>query len=138
MRIINLFIGVILLLAMEQFGKTVITFGVLVFIIFGLYFFSDWFSKTTGYVLGEDEKLRLAQCMITKDAIFFMSDTCPDCDEQLDLFGRDAVKFLKIVTCASTDECPVGGVPAWEIDGQIYYGVKQFDELISISGCAVD
>jgi len=123
---------------MDQFGKTILTFGVLVFIIFGLYFFSDWFSKTTGYVLGEDEKLRLAQCLTSKEVIFYISDTCPDCDEQLELFGNDAVKFLNIVTCASADECPGGGVPAWEIGGQIYYGIQQFNELISISGCAVD
>ena len=122
---------------MEQFGRTIITFGVLVFIIFGLYFFSDWFSKTTGYVLGEDEKLQLAQCLTIKEAIFYRSATCPDCDNQLELFGNGAVRFLNVVNCASADECPNGGVPAWKVNGQTYYGIKQFNELIELSGCAV-
>ncbi|MEK6846876.1 MAG: hypothetical protein AABY16_01780 [Nanoarchaeota archaeon] len=123
---------------MEQIGKTMLTFGVLVFIIFGLYFFSDWFSKTTGYVLGEDEKLRLAQCLTSKDAVFYRSDTCPACDEQLELFGQDAIRFLNVFTCASVNECPEGGVPAWKINGQIYYGIDQFNELISVSECDLD
>ncbi len=123
---------------MEQFTRTILTFGILVFIISGLYFFSDWFSKTTGYVLGEDEKLRLAQCLSIKESIFYRSATCPDCDAQLDLFGDDAVKFMNVVNCISTEECPEGGVPAWEINGRIYYGIRQFDELVSVSGCAVN
>jgi len=123
---------------MEQTAKTIITFGVLVLIVFGLYFFSDWFSKTTGYVLGEDEKLKLAQCLTINNAVFYRSATCPECDEQLDLFGNDAVKFLIVTNCASIEDCPDGGVPAWKIGTQTYYGVKKFDELISLSGCAVD
>lgn len=123
---------------MEQFTRTILTFGILVFIIFGLYVFSDWFSKTTGYVLGEDEKLRLAQCLEIKGAVFYRSATCPDCDAQLELFGNDATKFLNIVDCVSADECPEGGVPAWEIDEKKYYGLQQFNELASISGCVVN
>ena len=88
--------------------------------------------------MGEDEKLRLAQCLTSKEVIFYISDTCPDCDEQLELFGDAAVGFLNVITCDSVGECPEGGVPAWRIDGRIYYGVKGFSELISVSGCAVD
>ena len=123
---------------MEQFTKTAITFGFLVLVVLGLYLFSDWFSKTTGYVLGEDEKLKLAQCLNINKAVFYSSATCPDCEKQLELFGKDAAKFLKITNCASVDECPSGGVPAWKIGTQTYYGVKNFKELISISGCKVN
>lgn len=123
---------------MEQTTKTILTFGVMVFVIFGLYFFSDWFSKTTGYVLGEDEKLKLAQCLGTKDVTFYRSSTCPECDEQIDAFGKDASRFLKIVSCSSVEECPDGGVPAWKIGSQIHYGVKNFDELTSLSGCSLE
>ena len=123
---------------MEQTAKAMITFGVLVLIVLGLYLFSDWFSKTTGYVLGEDEKLKIAQCLTIKDVVFYRSSTCPRCDEQMELFGESAAKFLTITNCASVEECPEGGVPAWKIDSEIYYGVKQFNELISVSGCAVD
>jgi len=123
---------------MEQHLRTMITFGFLVVIIFGLYFFSDWFSKTTGYVLGEDEKLKLAQCLATKQAVFYRSPTCPDCDKQLELFGNSAAEILNVIQCSSADECPSGGVPAWNIGKQTHYGLKQLDELITISECAFD
>ncbi len=123
---------------MNQTTRTMITFGVMVLLIFGLYFFSDWFSKTTGYVLGEDEKVKLAQCLSTKGTTFYISSTCPDCEKQLELFGDTASAFLEINSCEHVDDCPSGGVPAWRIEKQMYYGVKQFDELVSISGCNVD
>lgn len=124
------------LLIMEQQLRTIITFVVLIFIVFGLYFFSDWFSKTTGFVLGEDEKLKLAQCLGDKST-FYKSSTCPECDKQLEHFGKDASRFLNIVSCLNVDECPAGGVPAWKIGSQIHYGVKNLDELTILSDCAI-
>jgi ribosomal protein S27E len=114
-----------------------LTFGVLIIVLFGLYYFSDWFSKATGYVLGEDEKEKLATCLNGKNAFFYVSSTCPDCEEQLDLFGN-AKDVLNVITCSSADECPEGGVPAWQIGKQIFYGVKSLEELIKISGCDLD
>ena len=122
---------------MEQFFKTVLTFAVLIAVLFGLYFFSDWFSKTTGYVFGESEKMDLAICLKNKDVVFYSSSTCPDCDMQLELLGKDASKLLNIVICSNADECPAGGVPAWEIGGQTHYGYKELSELVGISGCDV-
>lgn len=123
---------------MEQQTKTFLTFGALVIVLFGLYFFSDWFSKTTGFAPGPDEKLTLAQCLTDKGAVFYRSSTCPLCDEQLELFGADAGKLLIIIDCRSAEQCPAGGVPAWKIGSQTHYGVKQFGELLSISNCAID
>ena len=122
---------------MEQFFKTVLTFAVLIAVLFGLYFFSDWFSKTTGYVFGESEKMDLAICLKNKGAVFYSSSTCPECDKQLELLGKDASKLLNIVICSNADECPAGGVPAWEIGGQTHYGYKELSELVGISGCDV-
>ena len=122
---------------MEQQTKTILTFAFLIIVLFGLYFFSDWFSKTTGYAPGEDEKLKLVLCLNAHDAVFYRSATCPDCDEQLELFGAEAAKFVNVINCESVDNCPAGGVPAWKIGTQTHYGVKRFDELISVSGCAV-
>lgn len=122
---------------MEQYRKTMITFGVLIIVMFGLYYFTDWFSKTTGYVLGEDEKAKLATCLTGKNAVFYISNTCPDCESQLELFGSDASKLIEIITCSSANECPEGGVPAWQIGKQIVYGIKQLDELIVLSGCDI-
>ncbi len=123
---------------MSQFTRTAVTFGVLVILIFGLYAFANWFSKTTGYVLGEDEKVKLAQCLNLNEDIFYTSSTCPMCDTQLELFGSDASKFLEVVTCTGSNECPNGGVPAWRISGQVVYGIKSFKELSELSGCALD
>ena|SRR3989344_1943075 len=122
---------------MEQFFKTVLTFAVLIAVLFGLYFFSDWFSKTTGYVFGESEKMDLAICLKNKDVVFYSSSTCPDCDRQLELLGKDASKLLNIVICSNADECPAGGVPAWKIGTQTHYGYKELSELIGISRCDV-
>jgi hypothetical protein len=123
---------------MNQYARTMITLGVLVFVIFGLYYFTGWFSRTTGYVLGEDEKFNLAICLKGKGTIFYVSNTCPDCDKQLNLFGKDASRMLNVFVCKNADECPQGGVPAWKIGKQVHYGVKQLDELINISECDVD
>jgi len=119
---------------MEQYRKTMITFAVLILVIFGLYYFSDWFSKTTGYVLGEDEKEKLATCLNEKNAVLYTSRTCPDCESQLELFGN-AKDNINTILCEKAQECPEGGVPAWQIGKQIVYGVKNFEELIKISGC---
>lgn len=121
---------------MNQYTKTMLTFGALVIVLFGLYYFSDWFSKTTGYVLGEDEKAKLATCLDDKNTVFYISENCPDCEKQLEMFG-ESKRFLRIFSCTTADECPEGGVPAWSIGKQIHYGVKEFDELISLSGCDI-
>tara|TARA_Y100000034_G_scaffold135398_1_gene207178 strand:+ start:1786 stop:2163 length:378 start_codon:yes stop_codon:yes gene_type:complete len=123
---------------MRQFTRTVITFSVLVVLLFGLYYFTNWFSRTTGYVLGEDEKLNLAQCLNDKNSVFYVSSTCPDCLKQEELFGETAWNFIDVVECGSVEECPKGGVPAWSIEGDVYYGMRGLDELTGISGCSID
>lgn len=122
---------------MNQYTKTMITFGILVVVLFGLYYFTGWFSRTTGYVLGDNEKLNLATCLENKGAIFYTSSACPDCEEQLEMFGNDATKILNTFVCSNADECPDGGVPAWNIGKSTYYGIKSLSELIRISGCDV-
>ncbi|MDP4039206.1 MAG: hypothetical protein Q8P57_01340 [Candidatus Pacearchaeota archaeon] len=123
---------------MNQITKTAVTFGILILLLFGLYLFANWFSKTTGYVLGEDEKINLAQCLAGKKSVFYISSTCPSCDLEKELFGETALKFLEIKECRAIEECPEGGVPAWEINGEIYYGFKKLSELIQISKCNVE
>ena len=121
---------------MEARIKAMLTFGVLILIIFGLYFFTDWFSKITGYAPGEDEREALAKCLTKKNAIFYFSSTCPACDKQLKIFGETAADFLTKYECENADDCPAsGGVPAWEMDNKFYYNVKNFNELKKISGC---
>lgn len=104
-----------------------------------LYVFTGWFSSYTGYVFGEDEKVKLAQCLTGNEAVFYTSSTCPSCVERLELFGDTATKFLTVVKCDSVDSCEAeGGVPAWKINGKFYYDVRELLELSEISGCQVD
>ena len=124
---------------MEARTKAMISFAVLVVLLFGLYGFTDWFSKTTGYVFGEDEKVILAQCLDGKKTVFYVSETCPKCDEQLEYFGNTASDFLRVFECDDAETCPAeGGVPAWKINGEFYYGIRELNDLIEISGCDVE
>lgn len=123
---------------MQQFTKTALTFAILILLIFGLYIFANWFSRTTGYVLGEDEKTKLTQCLTLKGAVFYISETCPLCDKQLELFGESASEFLTIITCETPSQCPKGGVPAWTINQETSYGFKNFNELSELSGCRLE
>jgi len=123
---------------MRQYTKTMLTFFVLVLLIAGMYMFTDWFSRTTGYVLGEDEKVKLAQCLTEKESKFYISDTCPLCEDQLKLFGDSASGFLDVIKCETIEECPEGGVPSWNINGEFYYGVKNFKELAGLCGCELN
>ena len=126
---------------MRAITRVMISFTILVVLVFGLYYFTDWFSKVTGYALGEDEKLLLAQCLDGKGAVLYTSATCPSCVEQLEIFGDTAAKFIEVFECNSLEEDVCGelkGVPAWNIKGEFYYGKMGFKELIKISGCDVE
>ncbi len=125
--------------------KVLLSFGILVVLIFGLYFFTDWFSKVTGYFTGEDERTKLAKCLDEKEAEFYGGIYCKDCERQLTLFGS-AVEFLQYVECETNTEgeiidekCKnIREIPAWYINKNIVYGYKDLKELEEISGCEVD
>ena len=123
---------------MKSFTKVVLSFGFLVLLVVAMYAFSDWFSKTTGYVLGDDEKAHLAQCLTEKNTVLYSKDDCLECQNQLELFGN-SIDFLVVVDCDSThDGC--GGLrslPSWQINNEFYYGIKTLDELIELSQCNV-
>ena len=124
---------------MKPRTKTIVTFSVLVILLLGLYFFTNLFSKVTGFALGEDEKIKLAWCLDGNDATLYISSTCPSCESQIDLFGNTAAKYIKIFLCNNVEECPeLKGVPAWKINGKFYYGKKNFKELQKISGCKIE
>ncbi len=125
--------------------KTLLSFVILIVVIFGLYFFTDWFSKVTGYLGGSDERSRLAKCLDEKGAQFYGGVYCADCEKQMGLFGS-AVKFLNYVECETNqkgevtdEECMnLREIPAWYINKTIVYGYKNFTELEEISGCAIN
>ena len=118
--------------------RSLVTFGVLVVLLVGLFYFTQWFSLITGYALGEDEKLKLAQCLNGKGSTLYISSTCPSCIKQINEFG-DADKFLNVQECSDVSECPaIKAVPAWRINGEFYYGFHELKKLADISGCEID
>lgn len=118
--------------------KVIISLVILIMLMSGLYFFTDWFSKVTGYVtgyvLGEDEKVKLAQCLDGKGTEYYKNLGCADCEKQEKLFGM-AFNFISFKDC-SEDACgDLREFPAWYIDKKVYYGYKNLSELSRISGC---
>ncbi|KZL48574.1 hypothetical protein A2T98_17185 [Nodularia spumigena CENA596] len=102
-----------------------------------------WEITTTS---GEAE-IELARHLGTVDAKEYVAYWCPHCHEQKQLFGKEAYKILQqkqiIVECAA--DSPKGqpevcqaanitGFPSWIINGQIYSGVQNLDQLARISG----
>ena len=121
---------------MERKTKLVITFIILVLLVIALYAFTNWFSVITGYVTGGEENTKLADCLNSKNAEFYSSDYCEDCQRQKTEFGS-SFRVIQTVNCGDEKEiCPnIRELPAWYIDGKIHYGFKTADELKEVSGC---
>ena len=124
---------------MEARTRTMVTFVVLVVLLFGLYFFSDWFSRTVGYATGEEQRIRLMQCLDEKQAILYIDNDCYHCDEQASLIGKTALSYFNsVLNCGDGESVACSDLesfPAWKIDGEVYYGIKEIDELSELSGC---
>ena len=115
----------------------VATFIMAVLLVMILYNFTDWFSKTTGYLVKDSPENDLARCLAKDGAELYGSKTCPDCRKQKETFGEIAFDFLNYIECSSNPaECSeLKSLPAWNISGNIHYGVKNLDELRILSGC---
>jgi glutaredoxin len=68
---------------------------------------------------------------------------CPHCGEQKELFGKQAVVYIKYIECDSNgtnprpDLCKKAGVrayPTWEINGKKYEGTRTLINLANLSG----
>ncbi len=122
--------------------KVLFSFLLLVGLLFGLYFFTDWFSKVTGYFGGEDERSQLALCLAEGGAEFYGGIYCADCEKQLEVFGGELGNIVYVECGTAPDgeiidsKCKnLREIPAWYIKGQIYYGFKSFEELKELGGC---
>lgn len=115
-----------------------LTFGALVVVILGLYVFTDWFSKTTGYALGEDQQMRFVNCLNDHNVVLYLQSDCSDCLDQEGIFAPRALDQIPIVSCDSRSCSNLASIPAWELDGQFYYGVKDFQQLSELSGCVLE
>jgi len=123
---------------MEKKLQVLITFIFIILLITGLYLFTDWFSKVTGYFSGESDVEKLAACLDKKGAEFYGSVFSPETEKQAKLFGKHFQK-INYIDCGKDKEyCPnIREIPAWYIDKKIYYGFKNLTELDSISNCNV-
>jgi glutaredoxin len=84
----------------------------------------------------------LAQHLAATGSTMYGAYWCPHCADQKAMFG-DAVDQLPYVECAADGEnaqpdlCSAKGVqayPTWEINGQLYPGVKSLEDLAQLSG----
>jgi hypothetical protein len=121
---------------MKKRTRVMVTFGFIVLMITGMYIFTDWFSRITGYFIGEDEKTRLAQCLDGKHAEFYGTEYCAECERQRDIFGRSFNTIVEIDCGRNMENCPnIREIPAWHINKSIHYGFKNFTQLKDLSGC---
>lgn len=83
----------------------------------------------------------LANHLSENDAKMYGAFWCPHCADQKAMFG-DAFQAIDYVECDPEGENPqpelcqdvgIEGYPTWEIDGQLYPGVRSLDELAALS-----
>lgn len=122
---------------MEAREKVITTFFILVFLIAAFYLFSNWFSKTTGYGIGEDPDNYLARCLTENGAKLYTSESCPDCKRQESLLGTTTYRFIYKMDCSKDPSvCSnLKTIPAWYINNTFHYGIKTTAELKELSGC---
>ena len=89
------------------------------------------------------QKINFAKFLSQNNIFMYSAYWCSHCYDQKQLFGQEAVKELSIVECAKdgkdsqTELCiekEIQGFPSWEINGAIYSGVKNLNELAVMTG----
>lgn len=88
-------------------------------------------------------EISLAQHLKQTGAKMYGAFTCPHCQNQKGLFGKQAADQLNYIEChpqgknAQPDLCTSAGIqgfPTWEIGGKLYQGEKTLKELADLSG----
>jgi uncharacterized membrane protein/glutaredoxin len=89
------------------------------------------------------QALALAEHLTSTGAVMYSAYWCPHCNEQKQLFGKEAAARLRIVECAPDgansqkalcDSKQIEGFPTWEINGRLDSGVKPLTRLAELSG----
>jgi glutaredoxin len=84
------------------------------------------------------QKVKFAKFLSENNIIMYSAYWCPHCHDQKQLFGKEAVKELKVVECAKDGKdneyklCQtkgISGFPSWEINGEIISGTRDLNEL---------
>ena len=86
--------------------------------------------------------ISLAEHLTKIDAKKYSAYWCPHCHDQKELFGKEAVSKLLLIECAKDGRnsqaklCQSKGIssfPSWEINGEIFAGVRSLNELADLS-----
>ncbi len=89
------------------------------------------------------QKVKFAKFLSDNNFKMYSAYWCPHCHDQKQLFGKKAVKELTVVECAQDGkdnqyklckEKQIEGFPSWEINGKIYSGVKDLNDLAIMTG----
>ena len=89
------------------------------------------------------QKINFAEFLSAKNIVMYSVYWCSHCYEQKQLFGEEAVKKLNVIECDKEgkdnqhDLCvkkDIEGFPTWEINGNLYSGQKDLNDLAIISG----
>lgn len=92
-----------------------------------------------GYMKSPGKFDDFAKCLGEKGVVYG-NDYCSYTVTQLGYFGKSQ-KHLNYVKCidneALCDEKGVEKTPTWEINGDMYSGVQDFERLSAVSGCVV-
>ena len=89
------------------------------------------------------QKVNFAKFLTDNNFKMYSAYWCPHCHDQKQLFGEEAVKELIVVECAKDGkdtqyklckEKQIEGFPSWEINGEIYSGVKDLNDLAIMTG----
>ena len=89
------------------------------------------------------QKIKFARFLSDNNIKMYSAYWCPHCHDQKQLFGKKAVKELTIVECAQDGkdnqyklcrEKQIEGFPSWEINEEIYSGVKDLNDLAIMTG----
>ncbi len=92
--------------------------------------------------LSSKEKINFAKFLTDNNIVMYSAYWCPHCNDQKQLFGKEAVEELIIVECAKDgknnkyklcQEKDIEGFPSWEINNKIYSGTRSLKELAKMT-----
>jgi|TARA_Y100000034_G_scaffold46233_1_gene56876 uncharacterized membrane protein YvbJ len=107
-------------------------FGLIVLIIiFSSFTVYSYMNKSSGY----DD---FTNCLSDKGVVVYGNDFCQYTNQQLNFFGKSK-ENLNYIKCFDDrelcDEKEIKITPTWEIDGEMYEQVHDFERLSLLSGC---
>ena len=84
------------------------------------------------------QKIEFARFLKNNNIVMYSAYWCPHCHDQKIMFGKQAVKELSVIECAQDGKdnkyklCQTKGIegfPSWEINGEIYSGTRDLNDL---------